>query len=220
MITWKRTELSTQKPRLNHQEIQGKGLVVQQNTVCTVTSGKGNKKTSTSNDWFSQKQACLLSLSQILLENFLIQQKIAHSTNHLKATSSHNSIPTITIITRFCPQITYSSRINHRQSQVLQGPLSQTTCYNLTEKSHHYKGKTVREASIRPADWLDRPADWQGLMHRPTDVSGDVWLSDRHVYRASEQHGSGPRPTVLKPGMGPSGASKPDKRLLCFGRQQ
>lgn len=197
----KRTELSMQELRLNHQDIQGKGLMALQNTVCTLTSGMGNR----------------LSRSQSL-RHLLIKHKFAHSKHHCEATSSHNSILTITIITRFLPTNLYSARINHRQS--LQGPLSQTTSYNLTEKPHHCKGETVHKASVRPVDWLDRPADWQDVMHMAGRRDRDVWLRDRHLYRAGEQHGSGPRPTVLKPGMGSGGASKPDKRLLCFGRQQ
>ena len=37
------------------------------------------------------------------------------------------------------------------------------------------------------------------MMHLAGRRDGDVWLSDRHLYRAGEQHGSGAGPTVQKP---------------------
>lgn len=48
----------------------------------------------------------------------------------------------------------------------------------------------------------------------------DVWLGDRHLYGAGEQHGSRSRPTVLRPGAASGGASGADKRLVCLERRR
>lgn len=134
------------------------------------------KKTSPSNDWFSQKQTCLLSLSQTLT-TFCNTTKKSNIQQTTWKPSSHNSFPPITIITRFYPQITYSSRINHRQSQVLQGPLSQTTSYNLTESHITIKAKQCeKHQSGLQTDSTDQQTDKMWCTGRQTwaGTSGSV----------------------------------------------
>lgn len=175
---------------------------------------------STNKQCLSLTKISTLSISMSICLTFVNKTKeFAHSKHHCKATSSHNLSLTITIITRFCPQIcTVPGLITdnlYKNHLAKPHPIIW-----LKKTSHPCKGETAHKASVRPADGLDRPADWQDVMHMAGRHDRDVWLSDRHLYRAGEQHGSGPQPKVLKPGAGSGGASKPDKRLLCFGRQQ
>lgn len=113
-----------------------------------------------------------------------------------------------------------SARINHRQSEVLQGVLGQTTSYSSTEKPHNCKRGQNGTQSISQ-DELDRlrPTD-RTWCTWPAGRDRNVWPGDRHLYRAGEQHGSGANSASKTSAWDQEFASKPDKRLLCWERRQ
>ncbi len=55
------------------------------------------------------------------------------------------------------------------------------------------------------------------MMHLAGRRDRDVWLSDRHLYGAGEQHGSGARPAVLKPRHGIMRCFKARQEAALFG---
>lgn len=122
-------------------------------------------KESTNKQWLSLTRISTPSISMSICLTFVNKTKeFAHSKHHCKATSSHNSSLTITIITGFFPQICTVPGL------ITDNPLSQTASYNLTEKNPHprkAKQHTERQWGL-----------WKDSIDRQTDKTWCTWLAD------------------------------------------
>lgn len=192
-----------------------------QNTARALTSWKRQISSPAYHRIKKKSNTHFISDSNCLTFLTLTHKKNAPSTHHFKATGSRGSTPTIVIITRnSSPQICTVARINHGRS--LQGPTLRTDriLQFWPRAASRQRPNGAQSISQAPrAELIERHADktWCTWL---ADVTGKSGLMTDTFIGLESNVAAEARPNGAESWHGISRSSKPDKRLLCLGRQQ